>query len=160
MAVLVVGEHDGAALKPATLSAITAAAGIGGGIAVLVAGSGEECLARFGSEVPDLVMVDVRMPGIGGVEAARRILGAAPHAAVIMMTMAEDVDGVARAVNAGARGYLVKDASWISLPALGATIIVTHLGLLAWELKYVALSLAHPGLKPAPPTSPARPQAT
>lgn len=56
--------------------------------------------------------------------------------------------------------YLVKDASWISLPALGATIIVTHLGLLAWELKYVALSLAHPGLKPAPPTSPARPQAT
>ena len=47
--------------------------------------------------------------------------------------------------------YLVKDASWISLPALGATIIVTHLGLLFWEMKYVALSLAHPGLKPAPP---------
>ena len=44
--------------------------------------------------------------------------------------------------------WLVKDASWISLPALGATIIVTHLGLLAWELKYVAISLAHPGLKP------------
>lgn len=43
---------------------------------------------------------------------------------------------------------LVRDADWISLPALGATIIVTHLGLLAWELKYVALSLAHPGLKP------------
>jgi hypothetical protein len=47
--------------------------------------------------------------------------------------------------------YLVKDAAWISLPALGATIIVTHLGLLSWELKYVALSLAHPGLKPARP---------
>ncbi len=46
---------------------------------------------------------------------------------------------------------LVKDAGWISLPALGATIIVTHLGLLLWELKYVALSLAHPGLKPARP---------
>jgi hypothetical protein len=44
---------------------------------------------------------------------------------------------------------LVKDAGWISLPALGATIIVTHLGLLLWELKYVAISLAHPGLKPA-----------
>ena len=43
---------------------------------------------------------------------------------------------------------LVKDASWISLPALGSTIIVTHLGLLFWEMKYVALSLAHPGLKP------------
>lgn len=47
--------------------------------------------------------------------------------------------------------YLVRDAGWISLPALGATIIVTHLGLLIWELKYVAISLAHPGLKPARP---------
>lgn len=44
--------------------------------------------------------------------------------------------------------FLVKDAGWISLPALGTTIIVTHLGLLVWELKYVALSLAYPGLKP------------
>ena len=43
---------------------------------------------------------------------------------------------------------LVKDAGWISLPALGSTIIVTHLGLLFWEMKFVALSLAHPGLKP------------
>jgi len=45
--------------------------------------------------------------------------------------------------------FLVRDAGWISLPALGTTIIVTHLGLLIWEMKYVALSLAHPGLKPA-----------
>ena len=45
--------------------------------------------------------------------------------------------------------WVVKDASWISLPALGATIIVTHLGLLFWEMKYVAISMAHPGLKPA-----------
>lgn len=48
--------------------------------------------------------------------------------------------------------WLVKDAGWISLPALGATIIVTHLGLLAWELKYVAFSLAYSGLKPAKPS--------
>ena len=44
--------------------------------------------------------------------------------------------------------WLVKDAGWISLPALGSTIIITHLGLLFWEMKYVALSLAYPGLKP------------
>ena len=43
--------------------------------------------------------------------------------------------------------WIVKDASWISLPALGSTIIVTHLGLLFWEMKYVALSLSQPGLK-------------
>ena len=45
--------------------------------------------------------------------------------------------------------WLVKDAAWISFPALGSTIIITHLGLLFWEMKYVALSLAHPGLKPS-----------
>ena len=46
---------------------------------------------------------------------------------------------------------LVKDKPWISLPALGTTIIVTHLGLLFWEMKYLAITLAHPGLKPARP---------
>ena len=45
----------------------------------------------------------------------------------------------------------VREESWISLPALGATIIVTHLGLLIWELKYVAISLAFAGVKPAKP---------
>ncbi|MGH9137421.1 MAG: ATP synthase subunit I [Acidimicrobiales bacterium] len=44
--------------------------------------------------------------------------------------------------------YLVKDESWIDLPALGVTILVTHLGLLFWELRYVSASLAFPGLKP------------
>jgi hypothetical protein len=48
--------------------------------------------------------------------------------------------------------WFVKDASWISRPALGVTIIVTHLGLLVWELRYVALSLAFPGLKPSVPS--------
>jgi DNA-binding NarL/FixJ family response regulator len=85
---------------------------------VLVAGSGEEALMRWGNERPDLVLLDVRMPGIGGVEAARRMLSTAPGSAVIMMTMAEDVEGVARAVNAGARGYLVKDASREELVAM------------------------------------------
>ena len=49
--------------------------------------------------------------------------------------------------------YAVKDTAWISLPAVGAAIIVTHLGLLIWELRYVSISLAYPGLKPNPPSS-------
>ena len=40
----------------------------------------------------------------------------------------------------------------MSLPALGTTLVVTHLGLLFWEMRYVSLSLAHPGLKPRRPT--------
>lgn len=44
--------------------------------------------------------------------------------------------------------WLIKDTSWFSPIPLGITIIVTHLGLLVWELRYVAGSMAHPGLKP------------
>lgn len=44
--------------------------------------------------------------------------------------------------------FLVKDASWIDLVPLGLTLIITHLGLLFWEMRYVSASLAYPGLKP------------
>jgi hypothetical protein len=43
---------------------------------------------------------------------------------------------------------LVKDQPWIDLTALGVTVLVTHLGLLAWELRYVSATLAYPALKP------------
>jgi hypothetical protein len=45
--------------------------------------------------------------------------------------------------------WLLQDLSWVHLPSLGLTLVVTHLGLLVWELRYVSASLAHPGLKPA-----------
>lgn len=78
---------------------------------VVEAASGEEALARWPVERPSLVMMDVRMPGVGGVEAARRLLARHPDAVVIMVTVAEDAEGVARAVASGARGYVVKDAT-------------------------------------------------
>ncbi len=43
---------------------------------------------------------------------------------------------------------VVRDASWVELVPLGFTLILAHLGLLAWELRYVSASLAYPGLKP------------
>jgi hypothetical protein len=49
----------------------------------------------------------------------------------------------------GAVVFAVKDASWVEPVALGLTLVVTHLGLLVWELRYVSASLAYPGLKPA-----------
>lgn len=88
-----------------------ALAGLPGVERVTAAGSGEEVLARYPLERPDLILMDVRMPGIGGVEATRRLMSAHPDAAVVMLTMGEDADGVARAVNGGARGYIAKDAS-------------------------------------------------
>jgi hypothetical protein len=44
--------------------------------------------------------------------------------------------------------FAVRDADWVDLTALGITVLVTHLGLLFWELRYVSASLAFPGLKP------------
>ncbi len=78
---------------------------------VVDAASGEEALARWPVERPSLVLMDVRMPGIGGVEATRRLLSRHPDAVVVMTTVAEDAEGVARAVAGGARGYVVKDAT-------------------------------------------------
>ena len=78
---------------------------------VLSAASGEEAVARWPIERPSLVLMDVRMPGLGGTEATRRLLALHPEASVLMLTLAEDADGVARAIGAGARGYVVKDAS-------------------------------------------------
>jgi DNA-binding NarL/FixJ family response regulator len=98
-----------------------AVAAVPGVTRVVGASSGEEVLTRWPVERPSLVLMDVRMPGIGGVEATRRLLGRHSEASVIMLTVAEDADGVARAVAAGARGYVVKDADLAEL-----TAAVTH----------------------------------
>ncbi len=54
---------------------------------------------------------------------------------------------------------LVKDQAWVSMVPLGITLIVTHLGLLVWELRHVSASMAHPGLKPRTPRTAPRPVA-
>ena len=59
---------------------------------------------------PDVVMMDLAMPGIGGLEAIRRITAAVPGVAVLVLTMHEDDDTVLAALRAGARGYLLKGA--------------------------------------------------
>jgi DNA-binding NarL/FixJ family response regulator len=86
-------------------------AGVPGVDNVETAASGEEVLARYPHEHPDLVLMDVRMPGLGGLEATRRLVKLYPEAKVIMLTAADDRDQVAAAVSSGARGYLLKDVS-------------------------------------------------
>ncbi len=89
----------------------TFVAGVPGVDRVDTAASGEEVLARYEQEKPDLVLMDVRMPGLGGLETTRRLVAAHPAAKVIMLTAADDRDQVAAAVSHGARGYLLKDVS-------------------------------------------------
>ena len=86
-------------------------AGVPGVDKVETAASGEEVLARYPHEHPDLVLMDVRMPGLGGLETTRRLVAQYPKAKVIMLTAADDRDQVAAAVTSGARGYLLKDVS-------------------------------------------------
>jgi DNA-binding NarL/FixJ family response regulator len=74
------------------------------------AASGEEALSQALALLPDVVLMDIQMPGLGGIEATRRIVHAQPHIGVIMLTMLEDDDSVFAAMRAGARGYILKGA--------------------------------------------------
>jgi DNA-binding NarL/FixJ family response regulator len=86
-------------------------------------GSGEELLARWPKERQDLVLVDVQMPGIGGVETVRRLVGKHPDANVVMLALSSDREGVAAAISAGARGFLHKDVAREEMCALVANAL-------------------------------------
>jgi DNA-binding NarL/FixJ family response regulator len=69
-----------------------------------------ESAVRLATELqPDLVLMDVAMPGGGGMDATRRIASAAPRVAIVMLTASEDIDDLFAAIKAGARGYLLKN---------------------------------------------------
>jgi DNA-binding NarL/FixJ family response regulator len=88
-----------------------------------VATSGEEVLARWPAERQDLVLMGMRMPGLGGLETTRRLVREHPDANVVMLTGAADRDAVALAISGGARGYLHADVSREELCAAVATAI-------------------------------------
>jgi DNA-binding NarL/FixJ family response regulator len=72
--------------------------------------SGEEAIALAESLQPDVVLMDIQMAGLNGIEATRRITQASPHIGVVMVTMFEDDESVFAAMRAGARGYVLKGA--------------------------------------------------
>ncbi|HEY3363492.1 MAG TPA: response regulator transcription factor [Symbiobacteriaceae bacterium] len=76
---------------------------------VAEAANGEAAIRLATQHVPDIVIMDVRMPGIGGIEACRRILEAAPRTGVVFLTSFPDEDALADAMLAGARGYVLKN---------------------------------------------------
>jgi DNA-binding NarL/FixJ family response regulator len=73
------------------------------------AGSGEEAVALVGQLAPTVVLMDLNLPGMNGIEAARAIRETHPQVAVLVVTMFDD-DSVFAAMRAGARGYLLKGA--------------------------------------------------
>ncbi|HET7479892.1 MAG TPA: response regulator transcription factor [Rubrobacteraceae bacterium] len=72
--------------------------------------SGEDAVARVEELQPDVVLMDLQMPGRGGIEATREILHDSPSVRVLVVTLFKDDDSVFLALRAGARGYVLKDA--------------------------------------------------
>jgi DNA-binding NarL/FixJ family response regulator len=79
------------------------------------AATGEEAVALAVSLQPDVIVMDLRMPGINGIDATRRIVQAHPQMRILVVTLFEDDDSVFAALRAGARGYLLKDANEVEV---------------------------------------------
>ena len=73
--------------------------------------TGEEAITLAESLQPDVVLMDIQMPGINGIGATRRIVQTSPHIRVLVVTMFQDDGSVFAAMRAGARGYILKDAT-------------------------------------------------
>jgi DNA-binding NarL/FixJ family response regulator len=103
--VLVVDDH------PLVRQGLLAVLGSAEGITVLgEASDGSEAIRLVTQREPDVVLMDLQMPGMHGIDATRQIVAARPTTAVLVLTMFEDDDMVFSAVSAGAMGYLLKGA--------------------------------------------------
>jgi DNA-binding NarL/FixJ family response regulator len=104
---LIVDDH------PVTREGLRTALELSDEIVVVVgeASTGEEAVERARELTPDVVFMDVRMPGMDGIEATRRIRQAAPTTKVILITIDESRGAISEAIQAGVSGYLLKDAS-------------------------------------------------
>lgn len=75
--------------------------------------TGDEAIDLAATLRPGVILMDLRMPGLNGFEATRRIIQASPQIAVLVVTMLDDDDSVFAALRAGARGYLLKGANQV-----------------------------------------------
>ena len=103
--VLVVDDH------PVFRAALSAMLGATEGMEVVgEAADGLTAVSDAGRLEPDVILMDLNLPDLDGVEATRRIVNASPHTGVLMLTMFENEAAVFAAMRAGARGYLLKGA--------------------------------------------------
>ena len=146
--VLIVDDHpvfrDGLAGLLATLPEVEIAGS---------AGTAEEALTALRENAPDIVLMDINLPGASGVEATRQAAQVAPATAVLVVTMVDDDDSVFAALAAGARGYILKGASAGEITAALRTVAaggaVFGPGIASWLL-------ARTPTRPSGPAPPAQ----
>ena len=114
------------------------------------ASDGSEAVEAAERLQPDVVLMDLRMPGLNGIEATRRIHRASPHIGILVVTIFEDDTSVFPAIRAGARGYLLKDADQTELLRAIQTVaqggVIFSPGIASRVLQY---------LSDSPPNAPA-----
>ena len=79
------------------------------------AATGEEAISLAAALQPEVIVMDLRMPGINGIEATRRIMQSHSHMRILVVTLFEDDDSVFAALRAGARGYILKEANEVEV---------------------------------------------
>lgn len=103
--VLVVDDHP--LYREGLVTAMSAMPGVD---VVGQAGNGQEAVDLVDELEPDVVVMDLYMPVLNGIDATRQIIAKRPHTAILVLTMADGDDSVFAAMRAGARGYLLKGA--------------------------------------------------
>jgi DNA-binding NarL/FixJ family response regulator len=106
------------------------------------AANGAEVIELAASLQPDVILMDLKMPGINGIEATRRIHRTSPHIALLIVTMFADDTSVFPAIRAGASGYLLKDADQAELVRAIQTVaaggVIFSPGIARRVLQYLA----------------------
>jgi DNA-binding NarL/FixJ family response regulator len=120
-------------------------------VVVGTAGDGHEAVDKATALEPDVVLMDVRMPTMDGIDALSVLRQRVPACRVVMLTTFDDEEYVVRALRAGATGYLLKD-----LPAreLADAVRLTHAGVMQFDPAAAARLASALDRAPAPPSSP------
>ncbi|TFV84967.1 response regulator transcription factor [Microbacterium sp. dk485] len=117
------------------------------------AATGEDAVAAVEAAPPDVVLMDLRMPGMDGDEATGRILAVAPEARVVILTTYETDDAILRAIGAGASGYLLKAAPEDELLAGIRAVAAGEVALAPSVARVLVRQASHPR-PPAPVLTP------
>jgi NarL family two-component system response regulator LiaR len=115
------------------------------------AADGEEAVVLAEALRPDLLLMDVRMPGVGGVEATRRLASALPDMPIVMLTVSEDEADLFAAIKAGARGYLLKNLEAAQLRSMIDRVSRGEAAITPATAARIIAELNRPGPGPARP---------